>query len=62
MDDFGSGTTLYKTSVSDPTSVGALASNKMLMLVNKTANKITVNVNSKTISLTPYQVSISALN
>jgi hypothetical protein len=62
MDDFGSGTTLYKTSVSDPTSVGALASNKKLMLVNKTANKITVNVNSKTISLTPYQVSITALN
>jgi hypothetical protein len=62
MTDFGSGTTLYKTSVSDPASIGALVSNKKLMLVNKTANNITVSVNGKTITLTPYQVSITTLN
>ena len=59
MNDFGSGTTLYKTNVSDPASISALASNKNLLLVNKTANNVTVSVNSKTISLTPYQVSIT---
>jgi hypothetical protein len=60
--DFGAGTTLYKTSVSDPSKVGALASSTKLMLVNKTANKVTVNVNNGTISLSPYQVSITNLN
>lgn len=60
--DFGAGTTIYETSVSDPSKVGALVSNKNLMLVNKTANKVAVHINGRTISLNPYQVSITALH
>jgi hypothetical protein len=59
MDNFKSGTTIYKTSVSNPTAVGAMASKDHLMLVNKTSNDITVSVNGTKIPLTPYQVSIT---
>jgi hypothetical protein len=61
MDDFGSGTTIYKTSVSDSSAVGAMASNSQLMLVNKTPNDVTVSVNGTTIPLSPYQVSITSI-
>ena len=61
MIGFGSGTTLYKTSVSDPVSVGALVSNKRLMLVNKTAEQIIVRINNKLATLAPYQVSFTTL-
>jgi hypothetical protein len=58
MDDFGSGTKLYQTTVSDPTTIGAMASASKLMLVNKTANTVEVKVNNSSVVLTPYQVSI----
>jgi hypothetical protein len=60
MNDFGKGTTIYKTTVSNPSVVGALASAKYLMLVNETANDVTVKVNGSTISLSPYQVDITS--
>ncbi|GCF10144.1 hypothetical protein KDI_37080 [Dictyobacter arantiisoli] len=59
MDNFGAGTTIYITSVSNPAAVTALASNRQLMLVNTTANPINVSVNGTTIPLTPYQVIIT---
>ncbi|GCE02770.1 hypothetical protein [Dictyobacter aurantiacus] len=60
-ENFGSGTTLYRTTVSDPGSVAALASQKQLLLVNQTASSVQVHVNNSTIALSPYQVSFTAL-
>jgi hypothetical protein len=57
-DYFAPGTTIYKTIVSTPGSIAALASATRVMLVNKTANSITFTVNSTTVSLSPYQVSV----
>jgi hypothetical protein len=61
-DDFSAGTVIYKADVSDATEVAAMASNSKLMLVNKTANSVTVHVNGTTIPLTPYEVSITNTN
>ena len=58
-DDFSLGTIIYKASVSDPSEVSAMASSSKLMLVNKTASNVTVNVDGVTIPLTPYEVSIT---
>lgn len=55
---FAPGTTMYKTSISDPASVDALASATRIMLVNKTAKEFTVKVNGMSVSLLPYQVSV----
>jgi hypothetical protein len=57
-DYFAAGTQIYKTTVSIPRSVEALASATTIMLVNKTAESITVSVNGATVSLSPYQVSV----
>ncbi|GCF10142.1 hypothetical protein KDI_37060 [Dictyobacter arantiisoli] len=59
--DFGAGTILYNTTISDPAQIGALASNTKLMLVNKTAHKVNVHLNQSTITLTPYQVILTNL-
>ncbi|BCL81645.1 hypothetical protein ccbrp13_41100 [Ktedonobacteria bacterium brp13] len=61
MENFGVGTKLYQTNVSNPASVDALASSGMLLLVNKTANSVQVHVNGSTIALNPYQVSFTSL-
>jgi hypothetical protein len=58
-DNFSSGTVIYKTTVSAPSEVGAMASNSKLMLVNKTANNLIVNIGGVTIPLTPYEVTIT---
>ena len=57
-DYFGSGTKIYKTTVSMPNSVEALASSTKVMLINKTANALIVSVNGEIILLNPYQVSV----
>lgn len=54
--DFPSGTILYNTLVSAPNSIEALASSNMLMLVNKTASNLLVDVDGTFLTLTPYQV------
>ena len=58
-DNFSLGTVIYKATVSDPSAIGAMASTSKLMLVNKTINNITVNVEGATILLSPYEVSIT---
>jgi len=55
---FPPGTPLYKVTVSLPHAVEALASATNIMLVNKTANKVTLTVDGTTISLDPYQVRV----
>ena len=57
-DDFLPGTVLYKTTVSVPDKVETLASASQIMLVNKTASYLNVNVDNASVSLSPYQVSI----
>jgi hypothetical protein len=57
-DCFAPGTPIYKTSVSKPASIEALASATRIMLVNKTANSITLSVNNTIVTLDPYQVSV----
>ncbi|GHO46910.1 hypothetical protein [Ktedonospora formicarum] len=57
-DDFAPGVKLYNTTVSAPAKVEALASDQHIMLVNKTATKITVKVQQKEVELTPYQVKV----
>ena len=57
-DYFAPGTPIYKTTVSPSGSIEALASATMIMLVNKTANSITLSVNGAIVSLSPYQVSV----
>lgn len=55
--NFGPGTQTYKTTVSVPASVDALASLQKTILVNKTASQIVVNLNGTFVTLTPYQIS-----
>lgn len=57
-DYFAPGTLIYKTIVSKPASIEALASASMIMLVNKTANRIILSVNGVIVSLSSYQVSV----
>lgn len=57
-DDFAPDTEIYKTTVSPPGSVEALASATTVMLINKTAKSMIVSVNDATLSLSPYQVSV----
>lgn len=57
-DYFPPGTKIYKTVVSSPESVEALASANNIMLVNKTAKSLTVDVNGFIVSLSPYQVHV----
>ena len=54
--DFPAGTLLYNVTVSAPTSIEALASSSMLMLVNKTATNLAVNADGTVLTLSPYQV------
>ena len=54
--DFPAGTLLYNTTISVPSSVAALASSNMLMLVNKTASNVAVDADGTLLTLTPYQV------
>lgn len=60
-DDFAPGTHIYKTTVSRPSSLEALASATAIMLVNKTANSLSVTVNGALVWLSPYQVSVIKL-
>ena len=60
-DDFPAGTPLYSTTVSAPGIVEALASNKALMLINKTPTTLTVQVNGTIMLLSPYQVHINTV-
>jgi hypothetical protein len=55
---FAPGTPIYKTSVSQPVSIEALAAATRVMLVNKTANSITLSINNTIVTLYPYQVSV----
>lgn len=60
-DYFGVGTEIYKTTVSMPNSVEALASSTRVMLVNKTANTLTVSIRGRSFLLGPYQVDVVTL-
>ncbi len=57
-DYFPPGTLLYHTVVSLPKAVEALASAQKVILVNKMNQPLSVTVNSHTIQLAPYQVSV----
>lgn len=57
-DYFSPGTKIYKTVVSAPDSIEALASANIIMLVNKTTKSLTVSVNGSVVSLSPYQVRV----
>ena len=57
-DFFPPGTQLMTTTVSRPESIAALASNSKVLLVNKTDQSLTVNVNSSHTKLNAYQVSV----
>jgi hypothetical protein len=61
-DNFGPGVRIYQTTITSPESVEALASSNRVMLVNKTANTLTVSLNyKKVVMLQPYQVEILPL-
>ncbi len=61
-DNFAPGVRIYQTIISSPASVEALASANRVMLVNKTANTLTVSLNYKrVVSLQPYQVGVVPL-
>lgn len=53
---FGKGKVIYPTTVSQPDSVAALATLKKIMLINKTAETLSLKVNGQAETLTPYQV------
>jgi hypothetical protein len=55
--DFGNGTKLYPATVSNIQQVDALASDHHILVVNKTANTISLTVNGTAQTLAPYQVS-----
>jgi hypothetical protein len=55
-DYFGPGTQIYKTTVSDPESIEALASANHIMLVNKTARSFNVGIGNTVVVLKSYQV------
>jgi hypothetical protein len=55
--DFGVGTKLYPALISDPRQVAALASDHHILLINKTANSLSLTVNGSAQTLAPYQVS-----
>jgi hypothetical protein len=55
--DFGAGKKLYPAIVSNPQEVAALATDQHILLVNKTANSLTLTLNGSTQTLDPYQVS-----
>lgn len=55
--DFGAGTKLYPAIVSDPQQVAALAGDHHILLINKTANTLSLTVNGAGQTLAPYQVS-----
>lgn len=57
-DYFPPGTPIYKTTVSSPKYVEALASASTLLLVNKTDRATDVHINSTVLSLEPYQVRV----
>ncbi|GAC1407558.1 MAG: hypothetical protein NVSMB49_27580 [Ktedonobacteraceae bacterium] len=57
-DDFPPGTQLYTTTVSSSRSIEALASATTIMLINKTAGRMTVILNGSIVFLSPYQVSV----
>ena len=60
-DYFAPGTEIYKTIVSAPESIEALASASHIMLVNKTTKSLTASVNGSVVALSPYQVCIVPL-
>ncbi len=60
-DYFAPGTELYKTIVSAPESVEALASASHIMLVNKTPKSLSASVDGSVFALSPYQVCVGAL-
>ncbi len=57
-DFFPPGTQLATTTVSRPESIAVLASSSKVLLVNKTGQPLTVNVNSTHTKLNAYQVSV----
>ncbi len=57
-DDFAPGTKIVKSVVSAPTQLEVMASAQQVMLVNKTAQTLTVSINGKIESLNPYAVRI----
>jgi hypothetical protein len=57
-DDFAPGTMIYKTVVSLPAQVEALASATHIMLVNKTPQRLVISVDGTPVLLNPYQVSV----
>jgi len=57
-DYFAPGTEIYKTVVSAPESIEALASTSHIMLVNKTTKSLTANVNGSAFALSPYHVCV----
>jgi hypothetical protein len=60
-DYFAPGTEIYKTIVSAPESVEALASASHIMLVNKTTKNLTASVDGSVVALSPYQVCVGTL-
>ncbi|HET8909350.1 MAG TPA: hypothetical protein VFN11_20530 [Ktedonobacterales bacterium] len=59
---FPAGTALYKTTISTPAQVDALASATVVMLVNRTSLTTVVHVDSTTQLLAPYEVAIVNLS
>ncbi|HET7637995.1 MAG TPA: hypothetical protein VFK47_04575, partial [Ktedonobacteraceae bacterium] len=57
-DDFAPGTPIYKTVVSLPTLVEALASATKIMLVNKSPERLVISVDGTPVLLEAYQVSV----
>lgn len=57
-DYFAPGTRIYRTIISKPQQIEALASANRVMLVNKTASNLKIAVNYRLVSLSPYQVTV----
>jgi hypothetical protein len=57
---FGPGKPLYQVNISQPESIGALATQQKILLINKTTESQTVSVNGETLTLTPHQVLITS--
>jgi hypothetical protein len=59
-DDFGPGTRIYATSVSNSAKLAVLASAAHTMLINKTGRGLTVKLDGVRETLAPYQVAVTA--
>lgn len=56
--EFKQGKMLYSTTIARPEQVAALATPTKIMLINKTANPLSLSVDGQPQTLTPYQVTV----